>query len=161
MLSSQLIKADDSQLCGNAQFVAHHQVPSWLGQGLINDEPEYREEVEQLIDWCRIHNLNVDTAKEMTVGFRRACSDHSAPQSSLVFPSFPSMSCRDRGEHPSQKHENTHLNRSPMNKLTLYLLFIYLYVCLYAFLYPIFDSITWHYYSLPHKSLDLCTFTCC
>ncbi|KAI4898625.1 hypothetical protein NFI96_006403 [Prochilodus magdalenae] len=39
----------------------------------------YREEVQQLTDWCRTNNLslNVDKTKEMVVDFRRARRDHS------------------------------------------------------------------------------------
>ncbi|KAL7830680.1 hypothetical protein SRHO_G00318070 [Serrasalmus rhombeus] len=43
--------------------------------GLIskNDESAYREEVQQLTDWCRTNklSLNVDKTKEMVVDFRR------------------------------------------------------------------------------------------
>ncbi|KAI4884853.1 hypothetical protein NFI96_009066 [Prochilodus magdalenae] len=49
--------------------------------GLIskNDESAYREEVQQLTDWCRTNNLslNVDKTKEMVVDFRRTRRDHS------------------------------------------------------------------------------------
>ena len=36
---------------------------------MINDDMAYREEVEQLVDWCRENNLilNVDKTKEMIV----------------------------------------------------------------------------------------------
>ncbi|KAI4883835.1 hypothetical protein NFI96_020724 [Prochilodus magdalenae] len=44
-----------------------------------NDESAYREEVQQLTDWCRTNNLslNVDKTKEMVVDFRRTRRDHS------------------------------------------------------------------------------------
>ncbi|XP_051560757.1 uncharacterized protein LOC127445059 [Myxocyprinus asiaticus] len=48
--------------------------------GLIskNDESAYREEVQQLTDWCITNlSLNVDKTKEMVVDFRRARRDHS------------------------------------------------------------------------------------
>ncbi|XP_072887126.1 mitochondrial import receptor subunit TOM40 homolog isoform X4 [Hemitrygon akajei] len=49
--------------------------------GLIskNDESAYREEVQQLMDWCRANNLslNVNKTNKMVVDFRRAQSDHS------------------------------------------------------------------------------------
>ncbi|KAK3546817.1 hypothetical protein QTP86_003083 [Hemibagrus guttatus] len=49
--------------------------------GLIskNNESVYREEVQQLIAWCKVNNLsmNVDKTKEMVVDFRRAHSGHS------------------------------------------------------------------------------------
>lgn len=49
--------------------------------GLIsnNDESVYREEVYQLVVWCRDNNLslNVDKTKEMIVDFRRTQADHS------------------------------------------------------------------------------------
>ncbi|KAI4882385.1 hypothetical protein NFI96_008980 [Prochilodus magdalenae] len=49
--------------------------------GLIskNDESAYREEVQQLTDWCRTNNLslNVDKTKEMVVDFSRTRRDHS------------------------------------------------------------------------------------
>ncbi|KAL7887641.1 hypothetical protein AOLI_G00053620 [Acnodon oligacanthus] len=48
--------------------------------GLIseNDESAYREEVQQLTDWCRANNLslNVDKTKEMVVDFQRVRGDH-------------------------------------------------------------------------------------
>lgn len=47
--------------------------------GLINgnDEVVYREEVLQLMDWCRTNkSLNVNKTKEIVVDFRRACQDH-------------------------------------------------------------------------------------
>ncbi|KAK1792518.1 hypothetical protein P4O66_012460 [Electrophorus voltai] len=49
--------------------------------GLINkdDESAYREEVRELMSWCKVNNLylNVDKTKEMVVDFRRARRDHS------------------------------------------------------------------------------------
>ncbi|KAK3554826.1 hypothetical protein QTP70_034849 [Hemibagrus guttatus] len=49
--------------------------------GLIskNNESAYREEMQQLIAWCKDNNLslNIDKTKEMVVDFRRAQSDHS------------------------------------------------------------------------------------
>ena len=41
--------------------------------GLIrdNDHMAYREEVEQLVDWCRVNILNVDKTKEIIVDFRK------------------------------------------------------------------------------------------
>ncbi|KAK1790105.1 hypothetical protein P4O66_002411 [Electrophorus voltai] len=49
--------------------------------GLINkdDESAYREEVRELVSWCKVNNLhlNVDKTKEMVVDFRRARRDHS------------------------------------------------------------------------------------
>ncbi|KAI5102764.1 gastrula zinc finger protein XlCGF28.1-like, partial [Silurus meridionalis] len=48
--------------------------------GLIskNDEPAYREVVQQLTAWCRDNNLSlhVDKTKEIVVDFRRTKSDH-------------------------------------------------------------------------------------
>ncbi|KAK1794767.1 hypothetical protein P4O66_009973, partial [Electrophorus voltai] len=44
--------------------------------GLINKDNEsaYREEVQELVSWCKVNNLylNVDKTKEMVVDFRRA-----------------------------------------------------------------------------------------
>ncbi|KAK1803280.1 hypothetical protein P4O66_004067 [Electrophorus voltai] len=49
--------------------------------GLINKDNEsiYREEVRELVSWCKANNLylNVDKTKEMVVDFRRARQDHS------------------------------------------------------------------------------------
>ncbi|KAK3553712.1 hypothetical protein QTP70_007504 [Hemibagrus guttatus] len=49
--------------------------------GLIskNNESAYREEMQQLIAWCKDNNLslNIDKTKEMVVDFRRAQSSHS------------------------------------------------------------------------------------
>ncbi|KAK1796807.1 hypothetical protein P4O66_000875 [Electrophorus voltai] len=49
--------------------------------GLINkhNESAYREEVRELVSWCKVNNLylNVDKTKEMVVDFRRARRDHS------------------------------------------------------------------------------------
>ncbi|KAK1784434.1 hypothetical protein P4O66_001576 [Electrophorus voltai] len=49
--------------------------------GLINkhDESAYREEVRELVSWCKVNNLflNVDKTKEMVVDFRRARRDYS------------------------------------------------------------------------------------
>ncbi|KAK1802693.1 hypothetical protein P4O66_021191 [Electrophorus voltai] len=49
--------------------------------GLINKDNEsaYREEVQELVSWCKVNNLylNVDKTKEMVVDFRRAKRDHS------------------------------------------------------------------------------------
>ncbi|KAK1786882.1 hypothetical protein P4O66_017263, partial [Electrophorus voltai] len=49
--------------------------------GLINKDNEsaYREEVQELVSWCKVNNLylNVDKTKEMVVDFRRARQDHS------------------------------------------------------------------------------------
>ncbi|KAK3553692.1 hypothetical protein QTP70_006911 [Hemibagrus guttatus] len=49
--------------------------------GLIskNDEPAYREEVQQLPAWCKANNLslNVNKTKKMVVDFRRAQSGRS------------------------------------------------------------------------------------
>ncbi|KAK1795852.1 hypothetical protein P4O66_008965 [Electrophorus voltai] len=49
--------------------------------GLINkhNESAYREEVQELVSWCKVNNLylNVDKTKEMVVDFRRARRDHS------------------------------------------------------------------------------------
>ncbi|KAK1796865.1 hypothetical protein P4O66_000953 [Electrophorus voltai] len=49
--------------------------------GLINKDNEsaYREEVQELVSWCKVNNLylNVDKTKEMVVDFRRARRDHS------------------------------------------------------------------------------------
>ncbi|KAK1786835.1 hypothetical protein P4O66_017219, partial [Electrophorus voltai] len=49
--------------------------------GLINKDNEsaYREEVRELVSWCKVNNLylNVDKTKEMAVDFRRARRDHS------------------------------------------------------------------------------------
>ncbi|KAK1795573.1 hypothetical protein P4O66_001069 [Electrophorus voltai] len=49
--------------------------------GLINKDNEsaYREEVRDLVSWCKVNNLylNVDKTKEMVVDFRRARQDHS------------------------------------------------------------------------------------
>ncbi|KAK1793638.1 hypothetical protein P4O66_012012 [Electrophorus voltai] len=49
--------------------------------GLINKDNEsaYREEVRELVSWCKVINLylNVDKTKEMVVDFRRARRDHS------------------------------------------------------------------------------------
>ncbi|KAK1785701.1 hypothetical protein P4O66_019042, partial [Electrophorus voltai] len=49
--------------------------------GLINKDNEsaYREEVRELVSWCKVNNLylNVDQTKEMVVDFRRARRDHS------------------------------------------------------------------------------------
>lgn len=51
--------------------------------GLItdNDESAYREEVEQLIAWCKKHNLALNTkkTKEMVVDFRRTSHRHHPP----------------------------------------------------------------------------------
>ena len=48
--------------------------------GLIdkNDKSSYREEVEQLIAWCKVNNLslNIDKTKEIVVDFQRAQRDH-------------------------------------------------------------------------------------
>ena len=48
--------------------------------GLIDksDESSYREEVEQLLTWCKVNNLSlsIDKTKEMVVDFRRAQRDH-------------------------------------------------------------------------------------
>ncbi|KAK1805486.1 hypothetical protein P4O66_019788 [Electrophorus voltai] len=49
--------------------------------GLINKDNKsaYREEVQELVSWCKVNNLylNIDKAKEMIVDFRRARRDHS------------------------------------------------------------------------------------
>ncbi|KAF7665898.1 hypothetical protein LDENG_00128220 [Lucifuga dentata] len=49
--------------------------------GLIRDDndPVYREEVEQLVDWCNLNNLvlNVDKTKEIIVDFRRIQRSHT------------------------------------------------------------------------------------
>ncbi|XP_072513255.1 uncharacterized protein [Salminus brasiliensis] len=49
--------------------------------GLISkgDESAYREEVQQLTDWCTVNNLhwNVEKTKEMVVDFRKTRHDHS------------------------------------------------------------------------------------
>ncbi|KAK1806309.1 hypothetical protein P4O66_000184 [Electrophorus voltai] len=49
--------------------------------GLINKDNEsaYREEMRELVRWCKVNNLylNVDKTKEMVVDFRRARQDHS------------------------------------------------------------------------------------
>ncbi|KAK1788124.1 hypothetical protein P4O66_016581, partial [Electrophorus voltai] len=49
--------------------------------GLVNkdDESAYRQEVRELVSWCKVNNLylNVDKTKEMVVDFRRARRDHS------------------------------------------------------------------------------------
>ncbi|XP_072516687.1 uncharacterized protein [Salminus brasiliensis] len=49
--------------------------------GLISkgDESAYREEVQQLTDWCTVNNLhwNVEKTKEMVVDFRKTRRDHS------------------------------------------------------------------------------------
>ncbi|KAK1802553.1 hypothetical protein P4O66_004209 [Electrophorus voltai] len=49
--------------------------------GLINKDNKsaYREEVRELVSWCKVNNLylNVDKTKEMVVDFRRARRDHS------------------------------------------------------------------------------------
>ncbi len=44
-----------------------------VGRIIDNDESEYREEVEHLVQWCRGNNLciNVKKTKEMVVDFRR------------------------------------------------------------------------------------------
>ncbi len=44
-----------------------------VGRIINNDESEYREEVEHLVQWCRGNNLciNVKKTKEMVVDFRR------------------------------------------------------------------------------------------
>lgn len=49
--------------------------------GLItnNDESEYREEVQHLVDWCQNNNLslNVQKTKEMDVNFRKSSTTHT------------------------------------------------------------------------------------
>ncbi|KAK1783985.1 hypothetical protein P4O66_022177, partial [Electrophorus voltai] len=49
--------------------------------GLINkdDESAYREEVQELVSWCKLNNLhlNVNKTKKMVVDFRKARQDHS------------------------------------------------------------------------------------
>ncbi|KAF7646431.1 hypothetical protein LDENG_00188040, partial [Lucifuga dentata] len=49
--------------------------------GLIRDDNDlaYREEVEQLVDWCNLNNLvlNVDKTKEIIVDFRRTQRSHT------------------------------------------------------------------------------------
>ncbi|KAK1790075.1 hypothetical protein P4O66_002229 [Electrophorus voltai] len=49
--------------------------------GLISKDNKtaYREEVRELVSWCKVNNLhlNVDKTKEMVVDFRRARRDHS------------------------------------------------------------------------------------
>ncbi|KAK1806958.1 hypothetical protein P4O66_005440 [Electrophorus voltai] len=49
--------------------------------GLINKDNKsaYREEVRELVSWCKVNNLylNIDKTKEMVVDFRRARRDHS------------------------------------------------------------------------------------
>ncbi|KAI4900497.1 hypothetical protein NFI96_007889, partial [Prochilodus magdalenae] len=52
---------------------------SFVGLITKNNETAYREEVQQLTDWCRTNNLplNVDKTKEMVVDFRRVRDDHA------------------------------------------------------------------------------------
>ncbi|KAK1789658.1 hypothetical protein P4O66_015559, partial [Electrophorus voltai] len=49
--------------------------------GLIRKDSKsaYREEVRELVSWCKVNNLhlNVNKTKEMVVDFRRARRDHS------------------------------------------------------------------------------------
>lgn len=49
--------------------------------GLItnNDESEYREEVQHLVDWCQNDNLslNVQKTKDMVVNFRKSSTTHT------------------------------------------------------------------------------------
>lgn len=49
--------------------------------GLItnNDECEYREEVQHLVDWCQNNNLslNVQKTKDMVVNFRKSSTTHT------------------------------------------------------------------------------------
>lgn len=49
--------------------------------GLIQDNNKlaYREEVEHLVDWCKVNNLalNVDKTKEIIVDFRRSRPSHT------------------------------------------------------------------------------------
>lgn len=49
--------------------------------GLVSKDEEsaYREEMQQLMDWCRFNNLslNEQNTKEMTVPFRRLWSHHT------------------------------------------------------------------------------------
>ncbi|KAK1788636.1 hypothetical protein P4O66_002459 [Electrophorus voltai] len=51
------------------------------GVGLISedDKSAYREEVRELVSWCKVTNLhlNVDKTKDMVVDFGRARQDHS------------------------------------------------------------------------------------
>ncbi|KAK1785741.1 hypothetical protein P4O66_003101 [Electrophorus voltai] len=57
--------------------------------GLINKDNEsaYREEVRELVSWCKVNNLylNVDKTKEMVVDFRRASSITKRAQQRLYF----------------------------------------------------------------------------
>ncbi|KAK3573094.1 hypothetical protein QTP86_013015 [Hemibagrus guttatus] len=52
--------------------------PWWVSSARTT-ESAYREEMQQLIAWCKDNNLslNIDKTKEMVVDFRRAQSDHS------------------------------------------------------------------------------------
>ncbi|KAM9501670.1 leukocyte immunoglobulin-like receptor subfamily A member 3 [Clarias gariepinus] len=50
-----------------------------VGLSIKNDESEYREEVQRLMDGCKNNNLslNVDKTKDIIVDFRRTLSNHS------------------------------------------------------------------------------------
>ncbi|KAK3548965.1 hypothetical protein QTP70_022656 [Hemibagrus guttatus] len=76
------VDSADSQLYTNAQLESRiiKFANDMTMDGLIskNDESAYREEVQQLIAWCKANlSLNVDKTKEMVGDFRRAHSGNS------------------------------------------------------------------------------------
>ncbi|KAK1786349.1 hypothetical protein P4O66_018038, partial [Electrophorus voltai] len=64
--------------------------------GLINKDNEsaYREEVRELVSWCKVNNLylNVDKTKEMVVDFRRAREPHLDPEHQFHHQESPATS---------------------------------------------------------------------
>lgn len=51
----------------------------WWGLITNNDESEYREEVQHLVDWCQNNNLSlyVQKTKEVAVNFRKSSMAHT------------------------------------------------------------------------------------
>ena len=73
-----LLTHDCTALHGSNHIIKFADDTTVVGLIEKNDESAYREEVKQLLTWCKVNNLslNVDKTKEIVVDFRRAQRDH-------------------------------------------------------------------------------------
>ena len=58
------------------KFADDTTVVRWISN---NDETEYRNEIENLVNWCSNNNLslNVNTMKEIVIDFRKHKGEHA------------------------------------------------------------------------------------
>ena len=77
-LQFTLLTHDCTALHDSNHIIKYTDDTTVVGLTNKNDESSYREEVEQLITWCKVNHLsvNVDKTKEMVVDYRRAQRDH-------------------------------------------------------------------------------------